>query len=144
MATVLGFDFGTARIGVAVGETETRLAQALMVIQGEANDVRFAAIGKLIEEWRPAQLVVGLPAHEDGSEHEMAPRCRRFANQLNGRFGLPVALFDESLSSHEADNMLREAGGKLARDWRERKKLLDAVAAQCILQSYLEHHHGTA
>ncbi|WP_345532127.1 Holliday junction resolvase RuvX [Viridibacterium curvum] len=140
MSTVLGFDFGTARIGVAVGETETGLAQPLQTIHGEANEQRFGEIAKLIAEWQPARLVVGLPSREDGSEHEMAPRCRRFANQLNGRFSLPVELFDEGLSSVEADELLKSAGGKLARDWRERKRLLDAVAAQRILQSYLDHH----
>ena len=149
MATLLGFDFGTARIGVAVGETESGLAQPLVVIHGEANDVRFAEIGKLIAEWKPATLVVGMPGTEDGSEHAMAPRCKRFANQLTGRFSLPVKLFDESLSSVEAEEILREAGGKFS-DWRERKRILDAVAAQRILQSYLdtqantpESDHGT-
>jgi putative Holliday junction resolvase len=157
MSTLLGFDFGTARIGVAVGETESGLAQPLTVIQGEANDVRFAEIAKLIAEWKPATLVVGMPATEDGSEHTMAPRCRRFANQLTGRFSLPVKFFDESLSSAEAEDMLRDFakmnGGKFG-DWRERKRILDAVAAQRILQSYLDTslatpastqdtHHGT-
>jgi putative Holliday junction resolvase len=150
MTTLLGFDFGTARIGVAVGETESGLAQPLIVIHGEANDVRFAEIGKLIVEWKPATLVVGMPANEDGSEHAMAPRCKRFANQLTGRFSLPVRLFDESLTSAEAEDMLKQAGGKYA-DWRERKRILDAVAAQRILQSYLDTqasitadpHHGT-
>lgn len=137
MSTLLGFDFGTARIGVAVGETESGLAQPLTVINAEANDVRFGEIGRLIAEWKPATLVVGMPATEDGSEHPMAPRCRRFANQLNGRFGLAVALFDESLSSAEAEDILRAAGGKYS-DWRERKRILDAVAAQRILQSYLD------
>lgn len=146
MPTLLGFDFGTARIGVAVGETETGLAQPLTVIHGEANALRFGAIGKLIDEWKPARLVVGLPMHMDGSEHDMSARCRRFANQLNGRFGLPVELMDERLSSAEAEEMLRELGalspGK-GRDWRERKQHLDALAAQRILQSYLEHHGPT-
>lgn len=137
MATLLGFDFGTARIGVAVGETESGLAQPLVVIHGEANDLRFGEIGKLIAEWKPTTLVVGMPATEDGSEHAMAPRCRRFANQLHGRFSLPVKFFDESLSSAEAEDILRDAGGKYA-DWRERKRILDAVAAQRILQSYLD------
>jgi putative Holliday junction resolvase len=137
MTTLLGFDFGTARIGVAVGETESGLAQPLIVIDSEANDVRFAEIGKLIDEWKPATLIVGMPATEDGSEHAMAPRCKRFANQLHGRFSLPVRFFDESLSSAEAEDMLKQAGGKYA-DWRERKRILDAVAAQRILQSYLD------
>ncbi|MEN3111292.1 Holliday junction resolvase RuvX [Uliginosibacterium paludis] len=134
MGTLLGFDFGTARIGVATGETETRMAQALTVIHGEANDLRFGAIGKLIAEWQPVGLVVGLPTALDGSATDMTARCKRFANQLNGRFGLPVSLVDERLSSAEAEEMLRE----VTRSWRERKQNLDALAAQRILQSYLD------
>lgn len=134
MGTLLGFDFGTARIGVATGETETRMAQALTVIHGEANDVRFGAIGKLIDEWRPVRLVVGLPTALDGTATEMTARCKRFANQLNGRFGLPVSLVDERLSSAEAEEMLREVTHR----WRERKQHLDALAAQRILQSFLD------
>ena len=134
MGTLLGFDFGTARIGVATGETETGLAQPLTTIRGEANDHRFGEIAKLINEWRPARLVVGLPTALDGSETEMTARCKRFANQLHGRFGLPVALVDERLSSAEAEEMLREVSHR----WRDRKQNLDALAAQRILQSFLD------
>ncbi|MFT4173217.1 MAG: Holliday junction resolvase RuvX [Rhodocyclaceae bacterium] len=146
MATLLGFDFGEARIGVAVGETETGLAQPLTTVAGQANAERFGAIEKLIAEWRPSQLVVGLPLAMDGSEQAMSARCRRFANQLNGRFGLPVALFDERLSSAEAEDLLRDAaqaGSARMRDWRARKLHLDALAAQRILQSYLDSHGTT-
>ncbi len=139
MATVLGFDFGTARIGVAVGETEVGMAQPIQVISGEANDARFAAIAKLIDEWQPQTLVVGLPVHIDGTEHDMTARARRFANQLNGRFRLPVALVDERLTSLEAETMLRDAG----HGWRGRKQHLDAVAAQRILQTWFESSHAT-
>lgn len=134
MSTVLGFDFGTARIGVAVGETEVGMAQPIQVIEGEANEPRFAAISKLIDEWRPQTLVVGLPVHIDGTEHEMTARARRFANQLKGRFRLPVELVDERLSSAEAETMLAQAG----HGWKSRKRHLDAVAAQRILQSWFE------
>jgi len=134
MGTLLGFDFGTARIGVATGETETRLAQALTVIHGEANELRFGEIEKLIKEWQPDKLVVGLPTTLDGTATDMTARCTRFANQLKGRFGLPVTLFDERLTSAEADELLRE----VTRDWRARKQHLDAVAAQRILQSFLD------
>jgi len=133
MASLMGFDFGLARIGVAVGETESGLAQPLTVIRGEANAMRFDEIGKLLAQWSPQRLVVGLPLAMDGSETEMSARCRRFANQLNGRFGLPVSLADERLSSVEADEMLRE----LKLSWRDRKQHLDALAAQRILQSFL-------
>jgi putative Holliday junction resolvase len=134
MGTVLGFDFGLARIGVAVGETELGMAQPLRVIAGEANEQRFAAIEKLLAEWRPESLVVGFPTHLDGSEHELTARCRRFANQLNGRFRLPVHLVDERLTSLEAESMLREAG----QNPRQRKQHLDAVAAQRILQTWFD------
>jgi putative Holliday junction resolvase len=132
--TVLAFDFGLKRIGVAVGETLLKRANALATIEAEANEARFAAIARLIEEWRPTQLVVGLPLSLDGTEHEMTARCRRFANQLHGRFGLPVALSDERLTSVAAESELREAGV----DWRARKGRVDALAAQHILQDYFD------
>jgi putative holliday junction resolvase len=134
MSTLLGFDFGLARIGVATGETETRLAQPLAVIHAEANAERFGEIAKLIEEWCPTRLVVGLPCALDGTPTEMTARCQRFANQLNGRFSLPVALVDERLTSAEAEELLRQS----LRDWRSRKRHLDAVAAQRILQNFLD------
>lgn len=134
MSTLLGFDFGLARIGVATGETETRLAQPLTVIHAEANAERFGAIASLIAEWSPARLVVGLPCALDGTPTEMTARCQRFANQLNGRFNLPVALVDERLTSAEAEELLRQSH----RDWRSRKRHLDAVAAQRILQNFLD------
>ena len=132
--TVLGFDFGLARIGVAVGELETRHASTLTTIAEESRDRRFGAIGKLLEEWRPVAVVVGIPRHLDGTEHDMTARCRRFANQLHGRFSLPVHEMDERLTSAAADASLHDAG---ASGWRERKSQLDAVAAQIILQDFL-------
>lgn len=134
--TLLGFDFGTRRIGVAVGESLLGQAHPLTVIHGEANDQRFAEIEKLIQEWQPVGFVVGLPTHLDGTEHEMTARCQRFANQLKGRFGLPVELADERLSSMDAESRLREAG-KSAKTARPH---LDAVAAQLILQTWFDTH----
>ena len=131
---VLAFDFGLKRIGVAVGETLLRRANALVAIEAESNDARFAAIERLIAEWQPVRLVVGLPLSLDGAEHKMTARCRRFANQLRGRFGLPVTLTDERLTSAAADAELREAG----LDWKARKGRVDAVAAQHILQDYFD------
>ena len=133
--TLLGFDFGLMRLGVAVGELETGQASALTTLSGEANAPRFAAIEELIAEWRPAALVVGIPTHLDGTPHEMTARCRRFANQLRGRYGLPVMESDERLSSAAAEAALEEAG---QRSWRARKPMLDAVAAQIILQHFLD------
>jgi putative Holliday junction resolvase len=130
--TVLAFDFGTRRIGVAVGEMMLGTARALTTISAEANDTRFAAIGKLIEEWQPDRLVVGLPLSLDGEAHEMTDRCRRFARQLEGRYRLPVVLVDERLTSTAAEGNLRERG----LDWRQRKVTLDAEAAATLLQGY--------
>jgi putative Holliday junction resolvase len=135
VSTLLSFDFGLARIGVAVGETETGHAHPLAPIADEANAARFAAIEKLLAEWKPSALVVGLPTHLDGSEHAMTARCRRFANQLHGRYGLPVALVDERLSSAEAEGRLAEAGHH---GWRKQKPRLDSAAAQIILLQYFE------
>lgn len=132
--TVLAFDFGTRRIGVAVGEMMLGSARPLTTISAEANDTRFAAIGKLIDEWRPGCLVVGLPLSLDGESHEMTERCRRFARQLEGRYRLPVLLVDERLTSTAAEENLRERG----LDWRRRKASLDAEAAATLLQSYFD------
>ncbi len=132
--TVLAFDFGVKRIGVAVGEWPLAQAHPLTTIHGEANAERFAAIEALLKEWRPVSLVVGLPVALDGSAHEMTARSTRFANQLRGRFGLPVDYAEERLSSVEAEERLR-ASGHNARSAREH---VDALAAQIILQCFFE------
>jgi putative Holliday junction resolvase len=131
--TLLGFDFGEKRLGVAVGETETRLAHPIAAIAEEATEARFAAIERLVSEWHPAGFVVGLPRHPDGGEHEIARLAGKFARRLNARFGLPVAFVDETLTSAEAQRRLREAGGRATRAGD-----LDAHAATVILQSYLD------
>ena len=133
--TVLAFDFGEKRIGVAVGERLLAQAHPLTTIRGEANAERFAAIAALIDEWQPVCLVVGLPVALDGAAHAMTARCTRFANQLRGRFNLPVVEVDERLSSLAAEQLLVASG---QRDWRRRKDRLDAVAACVILQTYLD------
>lgn len=138
--TVLGFDFGLKRIGVAVGDRMIGVAHPLQTIQGESNEQRFGAIAALIKEWQPGLLVVGLPFHLDGSEHEMTLRCRRFSRQLEGRFSLPVALVDERLSSAAASQDLRETGIS----GRRQKVMLDQVAAQLILQTYLDDKRHAA
>lgn len=97
--TVLAFDFGLKRIGVAVGNTLIQQAQALMIIEAPTNDAKFIAIEKIIKDWQPILCVVGLPMHPDGASHEMTVRCQRFANQLHGRFGVQVTLVDERYTS---------------------------------------------
>jgi putative Holliday junction resolvase len=131
---LLAFDFGTQRIGVAVGELELAQAHPLTTLRGERNDHRFSAIAALIDEWKPVRLVVGLPVALDGAPHAMTARCIRFANQLRGRYGVEVDYAEERLSSAEAAERLRESGYN-ARDAREH---LDTLAAQIILQSYFQ------
>lgn len=141
--SVLAFDFGTKRIGVAIGiELGAGClgsARALTVIDSEGNDARFAAIASLIGEWQPVRLLVGRPLNEDGTPHEMTARCERFANQLRGRFRLPVDEVDERFSSTEADAGLRERG----LSWRQRKAQVDAEAALIILRSWFDSHANT-
>jgi len=137
---VLAFDFGTRRIGVAVGEMMLGRARPLVTIEASANDRRFAAVAELIAEWQPRRLVVGLPLAPDGGENEMTLRCRRFARQLEGRYRVPVELADERLTSAAADEQLRGRG----LDWRARKKSVDAVAASHILQDYFDRHGQSA
>ena len=132
--TVLAFDFGEKRIGVAVGEAAVRQAHPLTVIDSERRDERFDRIARLIDEWKPATLVVGRPVHMDGTPHAMTARAARFANQLRGRFGLPVAEVDERLSSADAESRLAEAGHSA----RDARRHLDSVAAQLILQGYFD------
>ena len=108
--TILAFDFGTRRIGVAVGEAATGLAHPLATIAAERNDDRFAAIAALIDEWRPALMLVGLPTHADSTEHELTARARRFARQLEGRFGVAVEFADERFTTQAATEALSAAG----------------------------------
>jgi putative holliday junction resolvase len=126
LETILAFDFGLKRIGVAVGNTMLRQAQPLTVIAAATNDAKFVAIEALLREWQPARCVVGLPSHPDGADHEMTVRCRRFANQLNGRFGVATVLVDERYSS-------AVIAGK-------RGETIDAQAAAIILQQYFNDH----
>nr|WP_208281302.1 Holliday junction resolvase RuvX [Massilia oculi] len=121
---VLGFDFGVKRIGIAMGNTLTGQAQPLRVIAAIDNATRFKIIGELIAEWRPARLVVGEPRHPDGAEHDMTLRSRRFANQLHGRFNLPVELVDERYSSAVIAS--------------KRGDVIDDKAAAIILQQYFD------
>lgn len=133
-SAILAFDFGTKRIGTAVGDTEIGIAHPLITIPAASKEQRYAAIAKLIQEWQPSRLIVGMPAHLDGVEHELSRLARKFARELGARFGLPVELIDERLTSAAAESSLAEAGVAP----RKRKPLLDQVAAQHILQAYLD------
>ena len=118
----LAFDFGLRRVGVASGNSLTRQATPMKTVSAE-GEPRFAEIAKLIAQWQPDALVVGVPFHPDGAEHDNTRRARRFARQLHGRFGLPVHEVDERYTTTEA-----AAAG--ARD-------LDAASAAIILEQFL-------
>lgn len=132
--TLLAFDFGTKRIGIAVGNTLSATSRPLSTINDEKNDVRFKVIGTLIQEWQPAALVVGLPCNDDGTPHELTSLCRRFAYRLKGRFDLTTLLVDERYTSAAASTALDEQGIH----GRKQKPLLDQYAAQQILQAYFD------
>jgi RNAse H-fold protein YqgF len=132
--TILAFDFGTRRIGVAVGETTLGLAHPLATIAADSDDERLATIAALVREWQPALLVVGLPTHADGTPHAMTARAQDFARWLEARFRLAVDLVDERYTTEAATSALADAGVGV----RGHKPLRDQVAAQIILQAYLD------
>ena len=129
--TLLGFDFGVRRIGVAIGNTLIGDARPLAIVEAVPVDRRFERIAALLREWQPQRLVVGRPLDEDGSATETTRLADRFANQLNGRFGLPVERVDERFSSREAQAIIASAGGRAGDDD-------DGVAAAVILSQYLD------
>ena len=134
--TVLAFDFGLQRVGVAVGEAELGTAHPLPGIAAQTQPGRLTAIERLVREWRPTLLVVGRPLGEDGAPHEMTRRAERFARQLNGRFRLPVEMVDERYSSAEVESRMRAAYGRRKAVSLARGKALDSHAAQIILEQY--------
>jgi putative Holliday junction resolvase len=134
--TVLAFDFGLQRIGVAVGEAALGSAHPLPALAAATQPGRLTAIERLVKQWQPALLVVGRPLGEDGAPHEMTRRAERFARQLNGRFGLPVELVDERYSSAEAESRVRAAYGARKAVKLARGKALDSQAAQILLEQY--------
>jgi putative Holliday junction resolvase len=126
--TVMAFDYGTRRVGVAVGNTEIRVSQALKTIAAANAENLFLEIESLFKEWQPKQIVVGLPTHPDGAEHEMTSKAKRFGNQIYGRFHLPVAWVDERYTSAvlEADPQMYDN--------------LDAHSAALILEQYFAEY----
>lgn len=138
--TVLAFDFGEKRIGVATGELDLGIAHPVSTIEAESNQQRLAAVAALVAQWKPALLVVGLPLHPDGAEHELTRAARRFANRLRERFRLHTVLVDERYTSAAADMALAQAGTHSAR----RRRALDPVAAQQILQAWFDEHPRAA
>ncbi len=132
----LGFDFGRVRIGVAVGEAVTRSARPLCVLPTRQQQPDWDAIARLIQDWRPDWLVVGVPRHADDSANAMTEAALQFSRQLHGRFRLPVATIDERLSSWEAEQRRFEASPAKR---RRPDQALDAQAAAVILESWFNH-----
>lgn len=133
MSQLLGFDFGTHNIGVAVGQTVTGTASPLPALKAKDGQPDWQKVEKMIAEWQPKVLVVGLPLNMDGSEQPLTDQARKFANRLHGRFGLPVELQDERLTTVAAKEELFARGG-----YRELSKdKIDSAAAQLILEDYL-------
>ncbi len=133
--TYLAFDFGLKKIGVAIGDSETKLASALSKIASIPKQTRWNAIEQLINKWKPQALVVGISRNMDGTDHEVTHAILKFSRQLEGRFGLPVIQVDETLSSYEAWGMLHENPGVTH---AKALKFQDQIAAQLILQSWLD------
>lgn len=135
---VLAFDFGARQIGVACGQTLTRSAQPVSVLRARDGQPDWTVVAGLISDWQPSLLLVGLPLNMDDSESDLCIRARKFGKRLHGRFGLPVVMVDERLSTREAKSL----GVRGERDYR--KNPVDALAAQIICESWLSDPDGMA
>ncbi len=142
--TLLGFDYGLKRIGVAVGQELTGTATALVTIRATDGKPDWEAITRLIEQWKPDELVIGLPLNMDGTFHELSYKAQRFGNQLNGRYNLRAHFMDERLSSLEAERHLKSSQQAPIKN-RPKKKArkiqkadIDKIAAKVILESWLD------
>lgn len=127
--TLLGFDYGRQRIGVAVGQSLTATASALTTVRARDGKPDWPAIGRLVAEWNPGALVVGIPYHMDGSEQDMTRAAERFCRQLEGRYRLPVYRAEERLSSYIVEQ---------SRTADSERQAIDPLAAQVILQDWLQ------
>ena len=138
--TVLGFDYGRRKIGIAVGQTSTGFAEGIATIPANSPAGPWLKIEKLIEDWEPDTLVVGLPFAVDGSEPEFAGYTREFGRQLQCRFELPVDFVDETLTTDFADAIIRETTTSGKRITKRRQSVRDQLAAELILKTYLHEY----
>lgn len=136
--TLLGFDFGTRSIGVAIGQEITGSAQPLSALKANDGVPNWDQLATLLKEWQPDLLVVGLPLNMDGTEQPLTQRARKFANRLHGRFGYVVELQDERLTTTDARARLFERGGYRALE----KGKVDGISAMLILESWMENQYG--
>jgi putative Holliday junction resolvase len=135
--TVLGFDFGLRRIGVAVAKTMLDTATALDTLSAQNGAPDWEHIQQLIQQWQADAFIVGVPYAMSGEEHDLTRRARKFGNQLHGRFGLPVFWVDERLTSAEAERMLSPP---MRRDPKQKGEI-DKLAAKIILETWLENNN---
>lgn len=131
--TLLAFDYGTRNIGVARGQTITRTATELPPLKAKDGVPDWSHIEKIIAEWKPDLVLVGLPLNMDGTESELSTRARKFANRLHGRFGVKIEMKDERLTSFEAKGEVMSRGG--SRDYKNNP--VDSIAARLILEAWL-------
>ena len=136
--TLLSFDFGTKSIGVAVGQRITGTARPLPAIKAQDGTPDWSLIERLLKEWQPDLVIVGLPLNMDGTEQPVTAQARKFANRLHGRFGVQIELHDERLSTVEARADLFDRGGFRALN----KGSVDAASAVIILESWFEKQLG--
>ncbi|BBV64342.1 MULTISPECIES: Holliday junction resolvase RuvX [Kluyvera] len=132
--TLLAFDFGTRSIGVAIGQRITGTARPLAALKAQDGTPDWNLIARLLKEWQPETVIVGLPLNMDGTEQPLTARARNFANKIHGRFGVAITLHDERLSTVEARAGLFEHGGFRALD----KGSVDSASAVVILESYFD------
>ena len=137
MPLALGFDYGLARIGVATGQTLTQTASPLTALSAKDGTPQWEEIEKLLAEWKPDVVVVGLPLHEDGTMSDMAERAKKFGQRIHGRFGVQVAFIDEYHSTRDAREHLNYKGRAGDQDGK-----LDATAASVILERWLGEQHA--
>ena len=136
---ILAFDYGTKRIGVASGDTLTGTARALTTLESKNTNIPWPAIDKLIREYQPAQLVVGLPWNMDGTPTLLTDVSRAFGAELAARYHKPVALVDERLSSREAEAQLRDARAAGIKKRRNTHADVDMIAAKILLEQWLRN-----
>ncbi len=140
--TILAFDYGLRRIGVAVGNTLTGTADALATIDASDGEPDWRALGRCIDEWRPAAIVVGVPYNGRGSNAGLTAAALRFADQLGGRYGIEVHRVDERLSSHAAEDELRDRRRSGLKTRRVRRGEIDREAARLLLLQWLRSGTG--
>ena len=138
MATIIAFDFGLQRTGIAVGNTLTGSASPECTLQSQNEQPNWQAISDLFNEWKPNQLVVGMPIELDGSENPLKKRIDRFCNQLNGRYNLPVDQENEQFTSIEAAGRLKQLR-QSGRKKKVSKEDVDKIAASIILENWMQN-----